>query len=66
MFKKINNNLINMPRPDSNQNYARTHSNIAQSSKANQTKKEKPIINSTTDDKPKPLFWKPVTTKSQG
>ena len=55
-----------MPRPDSNQNYARTHSNIAQSSKANQTKKEKPIINSTTDDKPKPLSWKPVTTKSQG
>ena len=55
-----------MPSPNSTQNYARTNSSIAQSSKANQTKKEKPIINSTTDDKPKPLSWKPDSTKSQG
>ena len=55
-----------MPNPNSNQNYARTNTNNAQSSKPNQTKNDKPIINSTTDDKPKPLSWKPDSTKSQG
>ena len=55
-----------MPNPTSNQNYTRTNSNNDKSSKPNQNKKEKPIINSTTDDKPKPLSWKPDSTKSQG
>ena len=55
-----------MPSPNSTQNYARTNSNNDKSSKPNQTKNDKPIINSTTDDKPKPLSWKPDSTKSQG
>jgi hypothetical protein len=55
-----------MPSNNSNQNYTRINTINAQSSKPNKTKNEKPIINSTTDDKPKPLSWKPVTTKSQG
>jgi hypothetical protein len=55
-----------MPNNNSNQNYTRINTSNAQSSKPNKAKNEKPIISSTTHDKPKPLSWKPVTTKSQG